>query len=540
MIEIICKDDPAKDNHNKDTICLPKNIRQEGSPRGRHKIYLEDYVYTYLRNMAKEKEACAAVFLGKSQVEKDIRYTFISGLVECGAAVFQWDAICLDDSFWDYIYKEEKQYFPELEVVGWFLGKAGQTLDLSSAVEGAHRKYFSGRDKVLMLMDILEEEERFFVYEQGYLQKREGYYIYYEKNLPMQEYMICKREEELKVQEQKRREERAEKSSQPESEDLKEVASQQKNEARQLARGQEQSQQTVRSSERDARAMLDQMRRQEKRTERKIREGSARQKPADQKIFSKNNRQEPKSQAEEALEAYRRMVLERQGKSRERQNRKLLYTASSFFLVVICVIGITTINNYRKMQEVEEVLRLLNPGNGGAGQINASKEDGLVVETIESQVAPLEDNKEVEPNQAAPQEKPVKEQENLKEEGNDKEESKDQEDSKDQPQQAEEQEDKPKEPQEDDQEDPSEDKPENESQDRSAEEVKDDQADQNEAQETAAQSGEPRYYTVKPGDTLNTICLRIYKSKDMAEAIKKANGIEDGDKIYAGQKLLLP
>ena len=104
MIEIICKDDPAKDNHNKDTICLPKNIRQEGSPRGRHKIYLEDYVYTYLRNMAKEKEACAAVFLGKSQVEKDIRYTFISGLVECGAAVFQWDAICLDDSFWDYIF----------------------------------------------------------------------------------------------------------------------------------------------------------------------------------------------------------------------------------------------------------------------------------------------------------------------------------------------------------------------------------------------------------------------------------------------------
>ena len=185
-------------------------------------------------------------------------------------------------------------------------------------------------------------------------------------------------------------------------------------------------------------------------------------------------------------------------------------------------------------------MRLLNPGNGGAGQINASKEDGLVVETIESQVAPLEDNKEVEPNQAAPQEKPVKEQENLKEEGNDKEESKDQEDSKDQPQQAEEQEDKPKEPQEDDQEDPSEDKPENESQDRSAEEVKDDQADQNEAQETAAQSGEPRYYTVKPGDTLNTICLRIYKSKDMADAIKKANGIEDGDKIYAGQKLLLP
>ncbi len=540
MIEIICKDDPAKDNQNKDTICLPKNIRQEGSPRGRHKIYLEDYVYTYLRNMAKEKEACAAVFLGKSQVEKDIRYTFISGLVECGAAVFQWDTICLDDSFWDYIYKEEKQYFPELEVVGWFLGKAGQSLDLSSAVEGAHRKYFSGRDKVLMLMDILEEEERFFVYEQGYLQKREGYYIYYEKNLPMQEYMISKREEEQRIQEEKRREEKEQEIPELKSEDLKEVFPEEKSEVRQLAKEQEEGQLTVRSSERDARAMLDQMRRQEKRTERKIREGAARQKTADQKIFSKNNREEPKSQAEEALEAYRRMVLERQGKSRERQNRRFLYTASSFFLVVICVIGITTINNYRKMQEVEEVLRILNPGNAGSERKDASKEEGLVVETIESQVAPIEDDKASGQNQAVLQEKQAKEEENLKGEGNAKEEDKDQEDSKDQSQPTEKQADKPKDSQEDKQADPLEDKPENEAEDTPAEKVEEDQTEENQAQETAAQSGEPRYYTVKPGDTLNTICLTIYKSKDMAEAIKKANGIEDGDKIYAGQKLLLP
>ena len=55
-----------------------------------------------------------------------------------------------------------------------------------------------------MLMDILEEEECFFVYEQGYLQKREGYYIYYEKNLAMQEYMICKREEEQKLLEEQK------------------------------------------------------------------------------------------------------------------------------------------------------------------------------------------------------------------------------------------------------------------------------------------------------------------------------------------------
>ena len=188
MIEIINKEDSAKENWNQkeESIRLPKNIRQMGSPRGRHKIYLEDYVYTYLRTTSKDKESCAAVFLGKSQVVKDIRYTFIKGVIECSEVVFQWERISLDDSFWDYIYKEEKQYFPDTEIVGWFLGRAGQAMELSPMVEAAHRKYFAGRDKVLMLMDILEGEELFFVYEQGYLQKREGYYIYYEKNLSMQ------------------------------------------------------------------------------------------------------------------------------------------------------------------------------------------------------------------------------------------------------------------------------------------------------------------------------------------------------------------
>ena len=65
---------------------------------------------------------------------------------------------------------------------------------------------------------------------------------------------------------------------------------------------------------------------------------------------------------------------------------------------------------------------------------------------------------------------------------------------------------------------------------------------QNESQETAVgeQPEEKKYYTVQPGDTLNTICLDIYKSKDMVQKLKEINGIEDGDRILVGQKLLLP
>ena len=63
-------------------------------------------------------------------------------------------------------------------------------------------------------------------------------------------------------------------------------------------------------------------------------------------------------------------------------------------------------------------------------------------------------------------------------------------------------------------------------------------AKQADAQETSA--GQQRYYTVQAGDTLNSICLNIYKTKDMVKVLKEVNGIEDGDKILVGQKLLLP
>lgn len=487
MIEIICKDEPEKavPNDGEETVFLPKNIRQVGSPRGRHKVYLEDYVYTYLRSASKSTERCAAVFLGKSRVVKDIRYTFISGVVECSAAVFQWENICLDESFWDYIYKEQKQFFSELDIVGWVLGKAGQAMELTAAVEAAHRKYFAGRDKILMLIDILEGEELFFVYEQGYLQKREGYYIYYEKNLAMQEYMIYKREEEMRLTELRYSELAAEESAEA---------------AKKSAEAVEESAEVVEESVEDTDGQTE---------DTVIR--------AEQFHDAQPMPKEPKTQAEEALETYRQMLLERQGRKEERQNRRFLYTASSFFLVVLCVIGITTINNYRKMQEVEDVLNIMNHKNRlstelgleSAEEAGTDKESPLIVETVESQIEPLDTDAEgqnaVNGTDDEGKNDPDGGEQNDSDEtvgGSTDDSQQDAGGNADEPQQA--------------------------------------SADGNAGESQQASADGKKYYTVEAGDTLNTICLKIYKSKDMVQILKEINGIEDGDKILVGQKLLLP
>lgn len=786
MIEIVCKNGLQEEEKK---LCLPKNIRQIGSPRGRHKIYIEDYVYTYLKSIAQKKESCAVVFLGKSQVAKDIRYTFVSGAAECGPGVFQWDSICLDESFWNHIEKEKQQYFPDKEIVGWFLGKTGQAMELTPVVEAAHRKYFPGRDKILMLMDILEQEEVFFIYDQGYLQKREGYYIYYEKNLPMQEYMVQKKEEgagaaeegyglqsmggdgELPMQQEMAELEDAEglqglpgigevqqghaspsgkaagsqmenvsrsrRSKKSRRQNLSQLegatepqtgrASLQNEEGNPQPEGKADMQQSNTSTpegamdmrqsnapapkaamgmqpsnaltpesamgrkegstvanpapERDpanrqlgetayaasgqagkqaeaaklqagtpagaksgqpvsaagsgrtgtaglgtaangkagqeaaladARAASGQAQAPDRAKARQLKQKSARKKSgaaiaqksgaeakarvkagtrarlqtgegvkeylelkkefqelhkelekelptgSPEKIFAKSNLEEPKTQAEEALESYRHMILERQGRQIARQNRKFLYTASSFFLVAVCVLGITTINNYRKMQEVEDVLHVMS-GNASEGK-RAGKEDGPVVESVMSGVEPLQENGETpaatgegQPASSGGQESGQAGADNNAGEG--------------QPTSGGGQE-------------AAQAGTENSSgtgQPASGSSQDTDKAETGDSQGTETFSGsqpnssggntdsstgsqqpspagepstangteetaapQPRYYTVKPGDTLGSICISIYHDQGMMAKVCEANGIDNGDKIYVGQKLVLP
>ncbi|MDF2951255.1 MAG: putative rane protein [Anaerocolumna sp.] len=51
---------------------------------------------------------------------------------------------------------------------------------------------------------------------------------------------------------------------------------------------------------------------------------------------------------------------------------------------------------------------------------------------------------------------------------------------------------------------------------------------------------ETKYYVVKSGDSLAGISYKLYNSANYVTKIMELNGIEDQDKIYAGQKLIVP
>lgn len=190
MIEVIYNEEDTGKLGKR--LQLPKNIRQVGKPGETRKIYIEDYVVTYLNQLAMPTNPYVrgAILLGSYENVNDKGALFISGAVEAQNVEFDLDETVFTNETWTSIYKTVQTYFPELEVVGWFLSRLGFSTSLNEKIIRTHIENFSGNNMTLYMIDALDCEDTFYLYEQDMLQEQQGYYIYYEKNEEMQNYMI--------------------------------------------------------------------------------------------------------------------------------------------------------------------------------------------------------------------------------------------------------------------------------------------------------------------------------------------------------------
>lgn len=196
MIEIVYdKDDQTEDNIFAG-ITLPKNIRQIGAPEGNRRIYIEDYVMTYLNQLANPNSTFArgAILVGESVKGESGEVVFVSGALAAQNLELDLEETTFDGETWSYIYQEVKTYFPDLEVVGWFLSRMGFSIEVNDMIVRLHMDNFAGPDKVLYIMDALEGEDAFYMMEGECLRRQSGYYIYYARNEAMQNFMIESKE----------------------------------------------------------------------------------------------------------------------------------------------------------------------------------------------------------------------------------------------------------------------------------------------------------------------------------------------------------
>ena len=174
---------------------LPKNIRQIGNPTGNKRIYIEDYVVTYLNYIARPGSTSArgAILLGETKKSDIGDVIFISGAVDAENLEFDMDESEFTQEAWSEIYDKVKEFFPNLSVVGWFLSRMGFSTAINDKITKMHVDNFPGKDKVLYVTDSLEADDAFYMYEHGQLVKQKGYFIYYSKNESMQNYIITQK-----------------------------------------------------------------------------------------------------------------------------------------------------------------------------------------------------------------------------------------------------------------------------------------------------------------------------------------------------------
>lgn len=172
---------------------------------------------------------------------------------------------------------------------------------------------------------------------------------------------------------------------------------------------------------------------------------------------------------------FRSVVREKMGKGEQSTHSRFTYAFSTFLILVILVIGVTMINNYDKMQGVQNSLDKLTENMQNRDQDEA-------IETVGDIITGKEDNSEEETDVADEQ-----------------------------------------------------------SDDKNSESNTENVvAIGSDTKVDSVADAKEEVYIVQKGDTLATISKKTYGDLEHVDAICKMNGLEDGNLIFIGQKLLLP
>lgn len=175
---------------------LPKNVRQIGDPDQVVRLYVEDYVNTYLKRLypSGRQTMRVGVLLGSVEQYDGMPYIFIDGAMELEDVETEGEKILFSESSWKKLYSAMETAFPKRTVQGWFLcgGPSSQLSPLNYWKQ--HSQYFAGKNQLMYLNHGLEGEEAVYVTSEDGFYRLKGHYIYYERNQMMQDYMISRKD----------------------------------------------------------------------------------------------------------------------------------------------------------------------------------------------------------------------------------------------------------------------------------------------------------------------------------------------------------
>ncbi|MDR1688501.1 MAG: LysM peptidoglycan-binding domain-containing protein [Clostridiales bacterium] len=177
---------------------FPTNVRQIGSIGSGLKIYMEDYVSSYLQQYAASGgyDEKLAFLIGRSLVIDNAEVLFISGAVSGKHLVEAGGILTFGSMSFDYAKEQINSFFESQEIVGQMLSQPGYGTFLNANYAAHHMEVFKKPYQVIFVVDPIEKTNSFYAFDKakGEMTESRGYFIYYEKNTGMHEYMLQNKE----------------------------------------------------------------------------------------------------------------------------------------------------------------------------------------------------------------------------------------------------------------------------------------------------------------------------------------------------------
>jgi len=170
---------------------VPKNIRQIGVALPNDKIYIEDYVMTYIKQLSGvlTEDKRILLLVGNRDTEDGVNYCYISGVVELRDKHegYTYQDLLLNDNI-TKLTRIKEDYYGDMDFMGMCVICKNELIKFD---EGMYMYFQNGMmGDVLIVRDEINEEK---VYRYSFTNfiKQRGYYIFYDRNESMQNYMLC-------------------------------------------------------------------------------------------------------------------------------------------------------------------------------------------------------------------------------------------------------------------------------------------------------------------------------------------------------------
>ncbi len=178
-------------NHrNKKNTEQLESIKVVGDMDCTYHIYVEDYVYTYIYQLAASDLAkeSSAILIG--EIYSDSKEAIIRGVIPVNMDKLSDEAEWIDIKVAEEAEAQRKNYFKDQDIIGWMHMQPGYGTMLTMKELREHQNVFEGDGTLCMLVDAINKIETVYVYEDEELKEQSGYCMYYERNEEMQQYML--------------------------------------------------------------------------------------------------------------------------------------------------------------------------------------------------------------------------------------------------------------------------------------------------------------------------------------------------------------